>query len=93
MHKCGSTDVDMDGSQSPSQDEVDTAVEMEDDNSTTNEDPSTEMTEAEREAQEKREMFLTRRSNLMTQMAVMQRRFFKEHQEELDKIDASQECG
>lgn len=52
-----------------------------------------EMTDAEREAKERREKGLQRRAQLMSQISVMQRRFLKEHKEELDQIDADLDSG
>lgn len=52
-----------------------------------------EMTDAEREAKERREKGLQRRAQLMSQISVMQRRFLKEHKEELDQIDAGLDDG
>lgn len=57
------------------------------------EDKAEEMTDAEREAKERREKGLQRRAQLMSQISVMQRRFLSEHKEELDQIDANQDSG
>ena len=57
------------------------------------EDKADEMTDAEREAKERREKGLQRRAQLMSQISVMQRRFLSEHKEELDQIDAELDNG
>lgn len=51
-------------------------------------DNATEMTVAEREAQERRDKGLEKRAKLMSQIQVMQKNFLVEHKEELDKIDS-----
>lgn len=52
-----------------------------------------ESTDAERIAKERREKGLQRRAQLMSQISVMQKRFLKEHKEELDQIDAGLDDG
>ena len=54
---------------------------------------ASEMTGAEREAKERRERGLLKRSQLMDQISNMQKRFLSEHKEELDQIDAGQDSG
>lgn len=51
------------------------------------------MTDAERVAKERRDKGLLKRAQLMSQISVMQRRFLKEHKEELDQIDAGLDNG
>lgn len=54
---------------------------------------SVEMSDAEREAQERREKGLEKRAQLMSNISVMQKRFLIEHKEELDQIDAGHGSG
>lgn len=51
-------------------------------------DGSVEMTDIEREAQERRDKGLEKRAKLMSQIQVMQKTFLVEHKEELDKINS-----
>lgn len=51
-------------------------------------DGSNEMTDAEREAKERRDKGLARRANLMSQISIMQKNFLDEHKEEFDKMDS-----
>lgn len=51
-------------------------------------DGSTEMTDAEHEAQEKKDKGLENRAKLMSQIQAMQKTFLVQHKEELDKIDS-----
>lgn len=46
------------------------------------------MTDAEREAQEKKDKALERRADLMVQISAMQKKFLEEHREELDQVDS-----
>ena len=48
---------------------------------------SKEMTDAEREAQERRDKGLEKRAKLMSQISIMQKAFLREHGRELAKID------
>ena len=47
---------------------------------------STEITDAEREAQEKKDKVMQKRQKLMSQIQSMQKNFLDQHKEELDKI-------
>lgn len=57
------------------------------------EDGSNEMTDAEREAQERRDKGLEKRAQLMSQISIMQKEFLREHRKELEKIDLEEDDG
>lgn len=56
-------------------------------------DESKEMTDAEREAQERRDRGLKKRAKLMSQISIMQKEFLREHRKELEKIDLEEDDG
>lgn len=70
--RCGSGEMDTDGSQG---------------------DKSKEMTDAEREAKERRDKGLEKRAKLMSQISIMQKEFLREHRKELESIDLEEDDG